>query len=77
MKYLKLIYDDLKTEVIKEVKGQKVALTTDMWSSVANQGYITWTAHFLTKATGSWVIKNRVLATRNMAEKHTGTGQLA
>ena len=69
-RYLDLLYDKEKTAVLgalKEASG--VALTTDMWTSGANEGYFTLTAHFLDE----WNLKNFVLATREMKERHTGT----
>jgi len=44
-----------------------VALTTDIWTSTATEGYITLTAHSLE----SWNYVNCVLATRDMKNGHT------
>lgn len=68
-KHVDLLYQDLKLEVIQETKGASVSLTTDMWTSVAQRGFITVTAHYLTQ---DWTLKCRVLATRPVDEKHTG-----
>ena len=46
-----------------------IALTTDLWTSHATQGYITLTAHFIDK---SWDM-SQVLATRLVEVRHTGS----
>ena len=68
-KYIGLEYDNVKEAVIKSLKGQHVSLTTDMWTSAANHGYITLTCHYITE---DWQLKNNVLATRELKERHTG-----
>ena len=39
-KVLHTIYDDAKEKVIAEMKGHPVSVTSDLWTSVANQGYV-------------------------------------
>ena len=48
---------------------RRVALTTDLWMSVAGQGYMTVTGHYLTK---DWTLECKVLATRVLKDQHTG-----
>jgi hypothetical protein len=46
--YLKKSYIDAKAVMIEQISGQEgVALTTDLWTSAANDGYITVTAHYV------------------------------
>lgn len=68
-KYVTAMYESAKAEVIEEVKGQLISLTSDLWSSNVMQGYITLTCHFVNE---SWQLKSLVIATREMAERHTG-----
>ena len=69
-KYLDVAYQAKFNELRGLLNKQTgVALTTDMWSSVANEGYLTITAHFVD---GSWNLNNFVLTTRAMEDRHTG-----
>ena len=69
MKYLDLDYND-KVNAVKELIGDnRVAITTDCWTSAAQEGYLTCTAHFLDKL---WNPRNYVLATKRVEERHTG-----
>ena len=67
--YVHKIYCETKDEILKMLKGQSVALTTDLWTSTATEGYITLTAHFIDE---TWALQSQVLATRKMLERHTG-----
>ena len=56
--------------MISELEVQKgIAMTTDMWTSAATQGYITLTTYFIND---SWELKSQVIATRLMEERHSG-----
>lgn len=68
-KHVDLLYQELKKEVIEETQGTCMSLTTDMWTSVAQRGFITVTGHYITK---DWALKCKVLATRPIDDKHTG-----
>ena len=68
-KHLNLLYDEVKEELISKMEGRHVAITTDMWTSVANIGYITVTAHFITD---DWKLECHVLGTRHVDNRHTG-----
>ena len=59
----------MKESIIASLQDRRVALTTDLWTSVAGQGYITVTGHFVT---GKWEVCCKVLATRVLKEQHTG-----
>ena len=67
-KVLHKIYDDAKEKVISEMKGQPVSLTSDLWTSVANNGYISLTGHFIK----DWTLCSKTLATRIIDERHSG-----
>ena len=67
--YIKGLYCDLKPQITAELDGEDIAITTDMWSSIVQEGYITVTCHFISSA---WELKNMVIATRAVPEQHTG-----
>ncbi len=67
--HLKLDYERKKAQLIENLKGKDVAFTTDLWSSLGKQGFITLTYHFISD---DWIMKSGVLATRHMPEKHSG-----
>ena len=45
-----------------------IGITTDAWTSLATEGYVTYTAHYVTD---DWELKSRVLSTQSTDEKHT------
>ena len=62
-------YTSLKEQLIETISSQEIAVTTDLWTSRAIQGYLTITAHFINS---EWRLENKVLLTQEMAERHTG-----
>ena len=69
VKYMHVVYGELKAEVMEVLAGCSVAITTDMWTSVATRGYITVTAHCIDR---EWKLISKVVATRPVDERHTG-----
>lgn len=67
--YVHKIYQEGHAELLKEVAGCPVGCTTDLWTSHANEGYITLTAQYIT---AQWEQKTKVLATRVLNDRHTG-----
>ena len=68
--YVSLQYTEEVTNVKELLKSQAaVAFTSDHWTSLATEGYITMTAHFIDK---DWNFQNSVLATRKVTDRHTG-----
>lgn len=67
--YLTQIYEEGKADLISDISGGCVGLTTDLWTSNANEGYITITAQYISP---KWVQSTKVLATRHMKARHTG-----
>ena len=67
--YVGMIHDEQKQMVQVQMRGCPVALTTDMWTSVACDPYMTVTAHFITD---SWVLQSCVLMTRATTDRHAG-----
>ena len=67
-KYLEHICKEHKDSLLESISEKPISLTSDLWTSASTQGYITVTAHYL----DNWEIQNKVLATRNMTERHTG-----
>ena len=62
-------YAKAKTTVIGMLEEpMNITLTTDIWTSVATQSYITVTAHFISS---SWELKTCLLQTTNFPENHT------
>ena len=50
-------------EIEVELVGRHVWLTSDTWTNVATQGYITMIVHFIS---GDWKLCCRLLLTREM-----------
>ena len=50
------------------MQGCTTGITTDMWTSTANQSYITVTGHCIK----DWCLKVKSIAIRMMTERHTG-----
>ena len=69
-KYLTAIYDEEKEKLVGEMAGKTFSATTDLWTSNALQGYITVTGHYLSS---DWALHSKVLATRVVHDRHTGT----
>ena len=67
-KYIHKIYDDGKSDIIKDMNGLPVSLTSDLWRSTANDGYISLTGHF----DQNWKLCAKTLASRRMEDRHTG-----
>ena len=64
------LYNKIRGEVEQELKNaERVALTTDAWTSCATNSYVTITAHHITQ---KWELKSHVLQTRVFNESHTG-----
>ena len=69
--------DGLKTEQAKAVKTElasasSVAVTTDIWTSVANEPYISLTAAYITP---DWRLICRMLSNEPIEERHTQVWQ--
>ena len=63
------LYAKLKEKLRENIQScGHVALTSDIWTSSAVDGYITLTAHFIT----DWQLHTKVLTTAGMPERHTG-----
>lgn len=61
-------YETTRKNIAKEMRGQTVSLTTDLWTSSTMEPYITVSAHYITN---TWQLKARVLCTSIMSERHT------
>jgi hypothetical protein len=63
------LYTDTYTAVKSEVQlASCLAFTTDAWTSRANNGYLSYTVHFLT---ANFEMRNYCLAVENVDESHT------
>ena len=67
-KYMEKLYNEHKEAIIDCMRGKVILLTSDMWTSAAVQGLSTVTGHFIQ----DWKLKNIVMATRIMTERHAG-----
>lgn len=65
---IKREYNSLHDDIVAEMRGKGVSLTTDLWTSPNMEAYITVTAHYITN---TWELKARVLCTTLMPERHT------
>ncbi|XP_077375916.1 E3 SUMO-protein ligase ZBED1-like [Festucalex cinctus] len=64
------LYAQVKSQVEEELaRAERVALTTDAWTSCATESYITITAHHINS---DWQLKCHVLQTRVFKGSHTG-----
>lgn len=64
------IYDEMRDSLKESLRQASfVSLTTDGWTSRANQSYITITCHFIDD---DWQMQSYVLQTRILEESHTG-----
>ncbi|XP_020315982.1 zinc finger BED domain-containing protein 1-like [Oncorhynchus kisutch] len=69
MQALTAKYETTKEKVLESIKNsQAVSFTTDMWTSLRMESYMTVTAHFITEA---WGLQCLVLETKQMEENHT------
>ncbi|XP_051806493.1 E3 SUMO-protein ligase ZBED1-like [Acanthochromis polyacanthus] len=64
------LYKETKAKVMESLsKASHVAITSDAWTSVATESYVTITAHCISE---DWQIVGYVLQTRSVYESHTG-----
>ena len=68
-KYLEKIYEEEKADLVETLSGHPLALTCDLWTSNALEGYRGLTGHFISK---NWELYAKVLATRHVRNRHTG-----
>ena len=69
MKELVAMETEVKCAVAADMeKARYVSLTTEFWTSVANDSYLGITAHFVTP---NWELMSYVLQTREVEERHT------
>ncbi|GJY97713.1 zinc finger BED domain-containing protein RICESLEEPER 2-like protein [Tanacetum coccineum] len=54
---------------LEKIKG-RICLTSDLWTSVTSDGYMTLTAHYIDE---SWVLRKKVLNFRVTPPPHTGS----
>ena len=53
--------------------GEKLALTSDGWRSLASESYVTVTAHFIDE---DWELRNVALDTSELQTAHTAVKQM-
>lgn len=62
------LYDATKDNIKKMLSGENISLTTDGWTSIATEAYVTVTAHFIND---DWELKDIILKTAEVQETHT------
>ena len=62
------LYESTKEGVMASVRDKPVSLTTDGWTSLATDAYVTVTAHWISD---DWNMYNKVLQTAELKETHT------
>ena len=62
------LYDTTKGGIREMLRGEKLTLTTDGWSSLATESSVTDTAHFIDE---DWEMRNVVLDTSELQTAHT------
>ena len=66
--------EEARNNIAKSLKewtrGTDYAFTTDMWSSIGGDHFITMTVHHIDE---KWVLRTRILGTMSFNEKHTFT----
>lgn len=63
------MYKDTVQDMKKEIGTLNgIGLTTDAWTSLATESYISYTVHYITD---DWSLKSKVLSTQHSAERHT------
>ena len=69
--YISHKFETCKEKVKKrlEFEASSMALTMDIWTSMAIQAYMTVTAHYIDP---NWKLQNFVLEIFSFPEKHTG-----
>ena len=63
------LYHSERECLITKLQAKHVALTNNLWTSLAVQAYLTVTVHFINE---DWMIESYVLTTKEMPERHTG-----
>lgn len=54
---------------VRLLRAERVAITTDAWTSCATDSYVTITVHYVNS---DWELESNVLQTRVFNESHTG-----
>ncbi|KAJ8353306.1 hypothetical protein SKAU_G00208730 [Synaphobranchus kaupii] len=61
-------FNESKAELKTQLATTNVALTTDCWSALTTESYITVTCHYIEQ---NWQVKSAVLLTESMSVRHT------
>ncbi|XP_075325281.1 E3 SUMO-protein ligase ZBED1-like [Odontesthes bonariensis] len=61
-------YAEKKAELKEKLASADVALTTDCWTALTTESYITVTCHYIEE---DWQVKSAVLLTESFSDKHT------
>uniref|UniRef100_A0A8C9Z4Z2 BED-type domain-containing protein n=1 Tax=Sander lucioperca TaxID=283035 RepID=A0A8C9Z4Z2_SANLU len=62
------LYDTTSDNIRQMISGKKIALTTDGWTSLATEAYVTVTAHFIDN---DWELKDVILKMAEVQKSHT------
>jgi len=61
-------HNQLKEKIQVDLTCNKVTTTTDIWTSLTNEAYLSVTASYISP---EWKMRNLILATVLMGERHT------
>ena len=69
-KLIELKYEEAVAKVQQTLQATNyISITSDMWTSLANDAYISLTTHFIS---GEWNMESVCLGTMPVSERHTG-----
>lgn len=64
-----LLYDKTREIVEKTINNRYISLTTDCWTSISMEPYISLTAHIIND---DWLFESMTLDCKKLTESHTG-----
>ena len=65
-KYLHKLYNEEKVKVVSAMKNLSINVTSDIWTSISNDGYIYFIGYFIDK---NWNLCVKTLASRHIESK--------
>ena len=64
------MFRSMKGDISTEInKADRISLTTDLWTSSTQIGYMVITAHYLSP---DWKLTNRIISFKTLPSPHTG-----
>lgn len=66
---LQLNYNEIKTSLQHKMQGADISCSTDIWTSISQDSFLSCTVHYIDKET--WELRNHTLCTTELEERHT------